>query len=160
MPIKSGRLTPQERQFAKHFAQTADPVYSATKAGYNSPQQRASQNLAKPAVVEEVRRAAREILSNGALVAAQVLVDIAGDASQPAGARVNACDKLIRHAGLSASVEEDADIGSMSLAELQKRAAQLRILNDAVDRERADRSRPVIDHVVGSGPEPPSSIFS
>lgn len=147
MPDKTGRLNPQEQVFAQIMARTSDGAYAAEKAGYASPAKRASQNMNKPAIAEAVRKEARDILTAGAVIGAQVLVDIARDASQPAGARVNAADKLLRHSGISAAGgADDKDLQDMSLAELQKRAAELRQLNDAVDRERADRAKPVLEH--------------
>jgi phage terminase small subunit len=40
LPLKNGRLTPQERVFVGHMARTGDAVYSAAKAGYAQPENR------------------------------------------------------------------------------------------------------------------------
>ena len=56
MPMKTGALGPQERVFVERYAATGDGVYAAEKAGYAQPRQRASQNLAKPAIQAAVAR--------------------------------------------------------------------------------------------------------
>lgn len=56
MPMKTGALGPQERIFVDRYAATGDGVYAAEKAGYAQPRQRASQNLAKPAIQAAVAR--------------------------------------------------------------------------------------------------------
>src|SRR3954462_9621878 len=56
MPDKSGRLNRQEQTFVTTYVGTGDPTYSATKAGYASPQPRGAQNLAKPGIQLEIRK--------------------------------------------------------------------------------------------------------
>lgn len=91
MPLKDGKMTKPERAFSAHFAATGDPQYSAAKAGYGSPRQRAAELITKPAVQEEIRRQQVARLFQEALPAAvQCLVSIMTDAKAPAGARVQA----------------------------------------------------------------------
>lgn len=161
MPIKSGRLTGQERVWAAQYARTNDPTYAAAKAGYGSPERRGQANLAKPEVVEESRKQARRLLQDeGALLGVTVLMSIAKDERQPAGARRAAANDLVKHSGISSRVDEDdVDITNMSMAELQRRAAQLRLQNEAIERERADRARPVLEHVPTPRPEQSGGVF-
>lgn len=56
MPLKNGRSTPMERAYAEHMAMTGDPVYSATKAGYSSPQVQGYQLKAKPDIQADISR--------------------------------------------------------------------------------------------------------
>lgn len=56
MPLKSGRLTPQEREFVEHYSATGDREYAGTKAGYRQPVPRARELLAKPHLVAEIHK--------------------------------------------------------------------------------------------------------
>ena len=70
MPDRTGRKTGQERVFVERMAATGDAVYAAEKAGYAHPRQRASANLQKPEIVEDVRRLQLARLTNELLPAA------------------------------------------------------------------------------------------
>jgi hypothetical protein len=148
MPIKSGALTPMERVFAKRLAETGNPVYAAKEAGYSHAPSAASRNSHNPAVQAESRRYARQLLHDeGALIGVQTLMSIAQDTKQPAGARVQAGDKLIRHSGLSAIDRDEKDPGEMDGVELQRAI-------DRLHNELANRAKPVIEHEAAAQPEP------
>lgn len=136
MPDTKGRLTPQERVFAKHFASTGDGRYSAEKAGYGSPAQRASANLGKPAVLDEIRRNARKRLeTEGAEVGVSVLVEIALDSRQPGGTRVRAATELVKHSGVGRGDDGQAkEPHEMTAAEIQQAI-------DKLERVAGDRAK-------------------
>lgn len=150
MPLKSGNLTPMERVFAKHLASTGNPVYAAKEAGYSHPSSAATRNSQNPAVQSESRKYARQLLHEGALVGVQTLLSIAQDVKQPAGARVTAGDKLIRHSGLSAIDRDEKDPAEMTGEELQRAIAAAEQLYS----ELANRAKPVIEHEAPAQPEP------
>jgi hypothetical protein len=148
MPRKSGKLTPMERVFAQHLASTGDATYAAHKAGFGSPAKRGSEKKSDPAIVAESRRYARQLLHDeGALIGVQTLMSIAQDVKQPAGARVQAGDKLIRHSGLSAIDRDEKDPGEMDGVELQRAI-------DRLHNELANRAKPVIEHEAAAQSEP------
>lgn len=137
MTTRKGPLSPMQKTFAQHYAATGDATYAATKAGYRTPAVRGSENKSDPAVAAEVRRIARETLrTDGAEVGVRVLIEIASDAKQPAGARVQAADKLVRHSGLSAEGADGREPHEMSGADLAKAI-------DELTRIAADRAKPV-----------------
>jgi phage terminase small subunit len=63
MPLKDGRLTPQEKRFAEVYAATQDGTYAAFKAKYAQPMVAGSQRLARPAVQAEIQRAAQRLIT-------------------------------------------------------------------------------------------------
>lgn len=64
MPDQRGRLNGKEAKFVATYAATGDGAYSAQKAGYSSPEQRASQNLQKPAINAAIRAEQEAALHN------------------------------------------------------------------------------------------------
>jgi len=126
MPDKKGRLTRQEGIFVDRFAATGDATYSADQAGYAFPTVVGSSKRADPAIMSAVRAKAREMLmTKGADVGVKVLIEVAEDVKQPAGARVQAADKLIRHSGLSAETSEAKEGHELSGVELAKAISEL-----------------------------------
>ena len=139
MPDKKGRLTGMEAAFAKYYGQTGDASYSAAKAGYSAPVVVGSQKKSDPRIAAAAREAARQLLrTEGAEVGVRVLIEIAGDAKQPAGARVQAADKLVRHAGLSAETNDGKEPHEMTGDEIARAIAEL-------ERIASDRAKPVIE---------------
>lgn len=155
MPIKGGKMTPQERTFAAQYAATGDKVYSATKAGYGSPATRASVALQRPAVQAEIARQQQEILFREALPAAvKCLIEIATDNKAAAGARVQA-SKVI----LDRTLGVNEAMGGKEAHEMT--AEEIAKAIDELKRLAADKARPVIDGELSSIDEegPQSSIF-
>lgn len=137
-----------ERVFAKHLAATGDATYAAAKAGFSQPADDGSRKKQHPAIQAEARKFARALLyDEGALLGVKTLMEIASDAKQPAGARVQAGDKLIRHSGLSAIDKDDKDPAEMNGEELQRAL-------DHLMNELANRAKPVIEHEASPQPEP------
>ena len=146
MPLKNGRLTPPERTFTKEYAMTGNAIYSATKAGYSSPQPRSSELLQKPAIQAEIARQQQEILFRDALPAAvNCLISIVKDARAAAGARVQA-SKVILDRTLG---QDDATGGKepheMTAEELAKAIAEAKLRAAALESAKADRARPIIE---------------
>jgi hypothetical protein len=137
-----------ERAFARHLGETGDATYAATRAGFSSARDVGTKKKSDPAIQAESRRYARQLLHDeGALIGVQTLMSIAQDVKQPAGARVQAGDKLIRHSGLSAIDRDEKDPGEMDGVELQRAI-------DRLHNELANRAKPVIEHEAAAQPEP------
>lgn len=139
MPLKSGRLTNQERGFAKIFAETANPGYSAAKAGYAHPLPRAHDALQRPAVQAEIVRIQTERLFNTILPLAVAMHEkLLADPKTPAGARVQAVKLAYdRTLGLTEGLGEK-EPHEMTGDELQQAVTRLR-------NEAARRAKPVIE---------------
>lgn len=139
MPDKTGRFTPQERVFVRQMASTGDPVYSAQKAGYSSPAQRASQALARPAVQAEITKLQLERLYSKVLpLAVEQHEKLLRDPATPAGAKVQAI-KLAYDRTLGADSEAaHKEPHEMTAAELDAAIQRLR-------QAAAERAKPVID---------------
>ncbi|WP_158266651.1 terminase small subunit [Alsobacter soli] len=148
MPDPKGRLTAQERTFAKHYAATGDGAYSARMAGYGSPAQRASANLQKPGVLAEVRLQARKRLeSEGAEVGVQTLIEIATDRQQPGGTRVRAAAELVKQSGIGRADDgRPKEPHEMTASELQQAIEHL-------ERLAGDRAKIISGVAVVSGAE-------
>jgi len=146
MPIKGGKMTPQERTFADRFAATGDKKYAATAAGYGSPTQRGNEALAKPAVQAEIQRRQVERLWNDALPAAvDCLISIMTDAKAPAGARVQASKvTLDRTLGMSEG-KEGKEPHEMTPDELARALAEAKLKAAHLENVKADRARPIVD---------------
>lgn len=150
MPDKKGRLTPMEGIFAKHLGETGDATYAATKAGYSQPVVVGSQKRQDPRIQAASRASARDRLrSEGAEVGVRVLIEIASDVKQPAGARVQAADKLVRHSGISAE-------GSDGLEPHEMTAEQIARAIEELTRAAASGAKPVNARRVD---EPDSGVF-
>lgn len=142
MPNKAGKLTRMERVFVERMAATGDAVYAAEKAGYGSPNARASQNMANPAIVENIhRRIQRELETTIIPRALKRHGEILNDPDAPAGAVVLAIKLAYDRVGLG-NDQNDKDPAEMTADELQ---AQITNANRAL-AEIADRARVVIDH--------------
>lgn len=139
MPIKSGKLTPQERVFVDKYAMTGDSKYAAEKAGYVHPIQRAHTALARPAIQAEIARVQTERLYSVALPAAvQCLEDIVSGDKYPAGARVQAA-KVILDRTLGADGSSEAkEPHEMTADELARQI-------DKLKREASNRAKPILE---------------
>lgn len=143
-----------ERVFVERMVSTGDAVYAAEKAGYGSPNARASQNMSNPAIVENIqRRIEREMQNSIVPLALERHKLILEDPLAPAGAVVMAI-KLAYDRGGVKSDDADKDPSEMTADELQIR---IRKANQAL-AEIAGRAR-VIDHARGEreGSESPES---
>lgn len=139
MPFKKKRFSPQETKFIQRTVAGASPVTAAREAGYAHPKAHAYAVMARPDVLEAIRREqASKLVKEGLPIAVATLIEIAGDTKQPANARI-AASKVIVDRGLG--VDDPARNKSpeeMTGEELQ-RAIQ------ALQRKAADLAKPVID---------------
>lgn len=139
MPLKSGKLTSQERQFIRHMAGTSDATYAATKAGYKWPVETGSKLMAKPpikaAVIAEAERILRDELLPLALATHKRLLT---DKATPAGAALGATKLAYdRTLGIDDS-KADKEPSEMTYDELTEsierlRQAQEKIATEAID---------------------------
>lgn len=147
---RKGQLTPMQRVFSSHMADTGARAYSAEKAGYAKPATAAAQLMATRDVAEDVRRRVRHKLqTEGAELGANVLMEIAADRLQKGSTRVNAAWRLVQLSGVvSAQAISEADLAEMP-------ADQIRAL--LAEAQRALSSRLValktIDHEPAAAPE-------
>lgn len=142
-----------EAQFARHLGETGDATYAATKAGYAVPVVVGSQKRHDPRILAAARQAARDRLrSEGAEVGVKVLIDIASDAKQPAGARVAAAVNLVKHSGISAEGSDGAEPHEMTAEQIAKAIGELERAASAV-------AKPVDAHRVDALEVPDTGVF-
>ncbi len=127
MPLKNGRMTPQEHLFVSHMARTGDKDYSAAKAGYAHVAQASHTLMKSPAIRAEIVRQAEEMLFDDILplgLATHKL--LLTDKATPAGARLGAV-KLVYDRTLGSGEREDQEKepSDMSAGELQRSIARL-----------------------------------
>lgn len=155
MPIKGGRLTPQERKFAETYAVTQDPVYSATKAGYGSAATKGYAKINNPAVQDQVRRVQVARMNNHLLPMALDLIEaVLTDVKETTRNRLTAAKLVVdRTIGMGGDAGDDKEPHEMTPAELQARIDRLR-------REQADRAQPIIEHEPApQADEPEGGVF-
>lgn len=151
MPSKAGKMTPQERRFVEVYAVTQDAAYAATKAHYRTPGVQGPQKLAKPALVEEIKRQQIARLNNDLLPLALNLIEsVILDAKETTRNRLTAAKIVVdRTIGQGGEAGEDKEPHEMTPSELQARIDRLR-------REQAERAKPVIE---GELSEDKGSVF-
>lgn len=150
MPDKAGRLTPMERIFAERYAATGDAVYAAEKAGYSSPQQRASQNLGNQALMSESRAMAEARMVNEALpLAVESLIKTLKDPVAPWGVKNNAAKIVLDHTK-RADDKADKEPHEMTASEIDARIAELH-------QVAASRAKPVLELQAEPAPSSPES---
>jgi hypothetical protein len=146
MPIKSGKMTPRERIFAKHYAETGSGTFAASKAGYAAPSVGASQNLAKPAVMEEARRLALDFMANEIMPAAtRVHLELLTDRTTPAGVRAKAVDIAYKYGLADRQEASDKAPSEMTASEIQARLAGLEATRQRLVQEASERANPVLE---------------
>lgn len=123
MPLKSGRLTPQERTFVDHMARFNDRTEAARLAGYRQPSSRGGDLMRRPAVVAEVQeRVTHRLRTEGYEVGVGTLIEIASDSAAPKAPRVMAAKALVELSGGLEQGGQAKDLHEMSRAELQQAA--------------------------------------
>ena len=153
MPNKAGSLGPQERVFIDRYAATGDAVYAAEKAGYAQPRQRASQNLAKPAIQRAVAVDVQNRLDRMAPKLMGRLEAIIDDENTPAKQLIDMSKTLLPFWKASQLGSETKELHEMSFGELQAailagnaRLAALQAEENTIEHEPAgvDQSGPGI----------------
>lgn len=147
MPLKNGRLTPQETVFAERYAKTGDARYAAEKAGYSprSIAQRASDNANDPAIMAHVTRLRRSMLANASIEAIDVLIDGMRDEKAPRQARNTAAATVLKYAVADDGSAEAKDPHEMTADELATALARAKAHTATLASLAADRARPVLE---------------
>lgn len=147
MPFKNDRRTPQEKIFAAAMASTGDKHYAATKAGYSHPNVQANVVLSRPGIQSDVARIQMERLYNDALpLAVNTLISIMGDEKAPAGARVSASKEVLDRTIGRDEAGGAKDPHEMTPDELAKALADAKLRATALERVKAERAKPIIEH--------------
>ena len=144
MPVKGGKLTPQEAQFIGHLAATGDATYAAKMARYSQPAVQGWQKAHNPAIAEHVRKAQVARLTNDLLPKSLDLLDVfLTDEKRADRVRLAAAQTVLKYTLGASEDGTEKDPAEMSAAEIQARIDQLR-------RAAADRARPVIEGTAGT----------
>jgi phage terminase small subunit len=139
MPLKSGRLTPQETVFVERYARTNDARYAAEKAGYSprSIAARASENANDPAILAHVARLRRSMLQTASIEAVDVLIEGMRDEKAPRQARTNAATAVLKYATAEIADGGAKELHEMSAAELAAALARVKARDAAAEARGA-----------------------
>lgn len=149
MPVKGGKLTPQEAQFVGHLAATGDPTYAAKMARYSQPNAQGWQKAHNPAIMEATRKAQLARLNNDLLPKAlDLLAHVIADEKESTRNRLTAAQVVLKYSLGGKDDGETKEPHEMTPEELQARIDTLR-------RAQADKARPVIEHE----PKPEDDVF-
>ena len=147
MPLKSGKLTPQERAFVGHMSRTNDATYAAEKAGYAHPVHAGSNIMRRDVVKNEVLKRQRErIETEGVTMAVDFTLMAIQEERFPPGVRLNAAKLMLDHAFRDATASDDKQAHEMSPDELAKAIADAKLRAAALEHVAADRAKPIIEH--------------
>lgn len=144
MPLRNGRLTPLERRFADEVVASGNPVYAAHRAGYGHPPSAASRNMQHPIIQGEIAKRTWARLENEGLpLAYERLHEALSDrkVTGPTLARLIAI--TFTEARKNGETVEDKLPSEMDAAELYRAAERARLSVEALEREAAERARPV-----------------
>jgi phage terminase small subunit len=147
MPLKNGHLTTKERIFVDAVAVSDNPKVAATVAGYKTPRIDGWRLANDPRVMEASREAGQALLrEKGGAVGVGVLMSIALDEKQPAGARTTAATNLVKLSGMAVTESQgEKDLHEMTGPELTAHHAKLVRQAEAMAKALAERAKPVID---------------
>ena len=150
MPVKGGKLTPQEAQFIGHLAATGDPTYAAKMAHYSQPAVQGWQKAHNPAIAEHVRKAQIARLNNDLLPKSlDLLQAVLLNEKEATRNRITAAQTVLKYSLGGREGGEDKDPSEMTPAEIQARIDHLR-------RLAADKARPVLE---GKADAPEGDVF-
>lgn len=163
MSRASGRISPQERTFLEHYANSGDRVYAAEKAGYAQPGTSASKNLAKPKVAEAVMRIQMRRITDEALpLAVDTVLKLMRDAKTPPNVKGTVALGVMKHAqaiGVGAEAKEPHE---MTADEIRREIDRLEAVSASravlVNPEGADEAEAIEDDQADEI-DPESSIF-
>lgn len=128
----------------ERYAATGDGIYAAEKAGYASPKQRASQNLAKPAIQVAVARDVGRRLDRMTPKLLGRLEDIIDDPASPAKQLIDISKTLLPFWKANQTGADAKELHEMSAAELhadivarKARIAELETEANTIEHEPA-----------------------
>lgn len=142
--ITTPGLTAQERKFVIHTVRYGDPKLAVKHSGYRGdPSDVAPDLMRSPKIVAAIQaEVSLRIRTEGASVAHNVLMEIAGDKTAPKGARVDAAKALLDRAGHIAPRPEAAKPGEgRALSDYS--IEELRGLVSQLERTRGDQAKDV-----------------
>lgn len=146
MPYKDGKFSHKEQAFIDASARGLEPRDAAVLAGYSSPDVALHYLRSRELVGEAARRAARDVLRNqGAQTGVAVLMSIALDKAQPAGARVTAARSLVQLSGIAGEEKGSTDPSEMTLEELRRATEKTRMRANMLEHALADAASPVLE---------------
>lgn len=138
MPLKNGKLTPQERKFSEVYSRTSDAQYSADKAAYAHPQTKGYQKLMVPAVQEDIRRRQVAMLNNELVpMALGLLRDFMADTKESSRIRLDSGKTVLAHAKLVATEETAMELHEMTQAQLERDIARNAALIEELQAQEA-----------------------
>jgi len=139
MPVKGGKLTPQEAQFAGYMGATGDPTYAAKMAGYSNPTIQGWQKAHNPTVMAAARKVQIARLNNDLLPKSLDLLErVLTDEKEATRNRLTAAQVVLKYSLGGKDGEQDKEPHEMTPQELQARIDTLR-------RAMSDKAKPVID---------------
>lgn len=146
MPLQNGRLTPKERVFATALGNTGDAAYAAHRAGYKSAASSASQHSRNPGILAEARKITLSRLANEILpLAVGRHIALLQDPKTTGPTLTKAIEIAYKHGLAEREADDDKPLSELTAAELAQRAERGRVLVEALERERAERAKPVLD---------------
>lgn len=153
MPLKSGRMTPKEKRFAKAYADTSDALYSARVAGYASPETHAQAIAERPEVMAQAREIQKRRITNEILpLAVAAHIRLLTDKNTPAGAVVQAVKLAYDRAFGEVADGESKAPHELTGDELARQIERLR-------QEAAARAQPVIVDIIPEKPADLGAVF-
>lgn len=146
-------LTPQERAFVAWYVELGDPYAAAVEAGYSGKSVKWRAEVAtltrQPTILAAIQVAiGRQLISDSA-VARRVAMQILTDEAVTPKVRSDLAIKILRLGGHVEPKQEakdntaDKSLAELSMSELRERA-------EALERELAERARPVISAVASA----------
>ncbi len=146
MPYKDGSTSPKERAFIEASGRGLVPKDAAAVAQYADPEVAAWKLMSNEFIGDAARRAARDVLRNqGAQTGVAVLMSIALDKAQPAGARVTAARSLVQLSGIAGEEKGSSDPSEMTLEELRRATEKTRMRANLLEHALADAAAPVLE---------------
>lgn len=139
MPDKTGRRTPREKTWVRHYAMTGDAVYAAEKAGYGAVAMAASNNSRNELLVEDARKISAAQLAGPILKQAVKRHLALLDDPKTTGQTLNRAIEMAYKYGLPEGPDgQRKQPHEMTAEELAQAIATLR-------RAAADQAKPVLD---------------
>lgn len=154
MPKKGGKLTPQERTFARHLAATGNQTEAARKAGYAHPAVAGSTVAARPLVAAEAQKISMARLQNEVLpLAIERHLAILADKKANGPTLTKAIELAYKYGFSGDNAARDKQPHEMTGEELAEAIAALK-------RAAADKAKPIIDAAPIEDPNKPgASVF-
>lgn len=145
MPRRTNQLTPNQRLFVDFYAATGDRNYSAEKAGFAVPASGASQSLALPKVLNEIRKERLKRLYSINEKGMNHFDAVLDDPKAPTKDKTRVAQIVLSEITKleGDSPEDDAQPHSMTAEQLAKAADRARLALKAAEVELSNRAKDV-----------------